>query len=194
MDFSELALKTRSYRRFDQTAAIEPSTLRGLIDLVRRVPSAANRQPLRYVASCGPAMNRQIFGTLSWAGALPDWPGPSEGERPAAYVVILHDRNVCEAAPTDVGIAAQTLLLAAVSMGLGGCMFGAVARPRLHEILGLPADLEIMLVVALGKPVERVVLEDALPGASLKYYRDADQTHHVPKRRLQDVLLRTITE
>jgi len=194
MDFSELALKTRSYRRFDQTAAIEPSTLRGLIDLVRRVPSAANRQPLRYVASCGPAMNRQIFGTLSWAGALPDWPGPSEGERPAAYVVILHDRNVCEAAPTDVGIAAQTLLLAAVSMGLGGCMFGAVARPRLHEILGLPADLEIMLVVALGKPVERIVLEDALPGASLKYYRDADQTHHVPKRRLQDVLLRTITE
>ena len=194
MDFSELALKTRSYRRFDQATAIEPSTLRGLIDLVRRVPSAANRQPLRYVASCGPAMNRQIFGTLSWAGALPDWPGPSEGERPAAYVVILHDRNVCEAAPTDVGIAAQTLLLAAVSMGLGGCIFGAVARPRLHEILGLPADLEIMLVVALGKPVERVVLEDALPGASLKYYRDADQTHHVPKRRLQDVLLRTITE
>ncbi len=69
-------------------------------------------------------------------------------------------------------------------------MFGAVARPKLHQILRLPADLEIMLVVALGRPVEKVVLEDALPGSSLKYYRDSDQTHHVPKRRLQDVLLR----
>jgi nitroreductase len=194
MDFSELVLKTRSYRRFDQKTPVDAATLRKFVDLVRRVPSAANRQPLRYVASCGPAMNAQIFSTLSWAGALPDWPGPPEGERPAAYVVILHDRNVCAAAPTDVGIAAQTLLLAAVSLGLGGCMFGAVARPRLHEILALPAELEIMLVVALGRPVETIVLEDALPGASLKYYRESDQTHHVPKRRLQDVLLRTVTE
>ncbi len=194
MDFKELVLKTRSYRRFDEKAAIDPSTLRDLIDLVRRVPSAANRQPLRYIASCGPAMNARIFGTLSWAAALSDWAGPSQGERPAAYVVVLHDRKVREAAPTDVGIAAQTLLLAAVSVGLGGCILGAVARPRLHEILELPPDVEVMVVVALGRPVEKIVLDDAAPGGSLKYCRDPDRTHHVPKRRLQDVLLRTITD
>jgi nitroreductase len=194
MDFAELVLRTRSTRRFDESAAVEASTLHRLIDLVRRVPSAANRQPLKYVVSCGPQMNARIFGTLSWAGALPDWPGPAPGERPGAYVVILHDRKVCESAPTDVGIAAQTLLLAAVSMGLGGCMFGAVARSRLHEILELSPELEIMLVVALGKPLEKIVLEEAEPGASLKYYRDSDRTHHVPKRRLPEVLLRTVTD
>ncbi len=190
MDFGELVRRTRSYRRFDQKAAIDASTLRRLVDLARQTPSSRNRQPLRYIASCGPAANARIFSTLSWAAALPDWPGPSDGERPAAYVVILHDSTVSEPVPIDVGIAAQTLLLAAVSIGLGGCMLGAVARTRLAEILRLPAELQIMLVVALGRPVERVVLEDAPPLASLAYYRQPDGTHHVPKRRLQDVLLR----
>jgi nitroreductase len=194
MDFRELVSKSRSYRRFDPTVAVTPAAVGDLVDLARRSPSAANRQPLRYVASCGPAMNAKIFATLSWAGALTDWPGPAEGERPTAYVVILHDRDVCESAPHDAGIAAQTLLLAAVSMGLGGCMFGSVRRPALREILRLPDNLEIVLVVALGAPVERVVLEEAQPGGSLKYYRDPDRTHHVPKRRLQDVLLRTHTD
>jgi len=194
MDFRELVLKTRSYRRFEQKAAVDTATLRDLIDLVRRVPSAANRQPLRYIASCGPRMNAGIFETLSWAGALPDWPGPEEGERPAAYVVILHDKQVCDSAPHDVGIAAQTLLLAAVSVGLGGCMFGSVQRSKLREILQIPESLEIVLVVALGRPVEKVVLEDAQPGTSLKYYREPDRAHHVPKRRLEDVLLRTFAE
>ncbi len=194
MDFRELVLKTRSCRRFDSTVAVTPAVVRDLVDVVRHVPSAANRQPLRYVASCGPAMNAKIFATLSWAGALPDWPGPAERERPTAYVVILHDRDVCEPAPHDAGIAAHTLLLAAVSMGLAGCMFGAIQRPALHEILQLPDNLEIVLVVAIGAPVEKIVLEEAGPGGSLKYYRDRDGTHHVPKRRLEDVLLRTCTD
>ncbi len=194
MDFRELVLKTRSYRRFDSKVAVSAAAVRDLVDIVRRVPSAANRQPLRYMASCGHSMNARIFTTLSWASALPDWPGPVEGERPKAYVVILHDRDVCEPVPQEVGIAAQTLLLAAVSMGLGGCMLGPTQSVALRQILQLSDNLEITLVVALGAPIERVVLEEAQPGSSLKYYREPDRTHHVPKRRLEDVLLRTYTD
>lgn len=190
MDFRELVLKTRSYRRYDGTHEITPESLNELIDLARQTPSGSNVQRLKYIASCDPAMNAQIFSTLSWAGALPDWPGPEESERPTGYVVLLLDKDIGENPSEDVGIAAQTILLGAVSVGLGGCMFGSTRKKQLREILGLAANLEIVLVVCLGKPVENVVLEELEPGQATKYYRDEDQTHHVPKRSLGEVLIK----
>ena len=190
MNFQELVHKTRSYRRFDQTTPIPRDRIVALVDLIRAVPSAGNRQPLRYIASCGSQTNARIFETLGWAASLPDWPGPEEGERPAGYVVFLHDSRVDSSwRLCDVGIAAQTLLLAATAEGLGGCMFGNIRKKRLQEILEVPEHLEIALVVALGKPVEKVVLEQAAPQGPLTYYREPDGTHHVPKRPLTEVLL-----
>jgi nitroreductase len=190
VNFDELVRKTRSYRRFDQSTAISRNRIVALVDLLRSVPSAGNRQPLRYVASCGPQMNARIFETLGWAASLPDWPGPEEGERPAGYVVFLHDSRADSSWHScDVGIAAQTLLLAATAEGLGGCMFGNVRKKRLQEILQVPEHLEIVLVVALGKPVEKIVLDEAAPEGSLTYYREPDGTHHVPKRPLAEALL-----
>ena len=194
MKFRDLVLKTRSYRRFDQSAALSADQLRELVDLARQTPSAANRQPLKYVISCGAGMNARIFQTLSWAGSLKDWPGPEESERPTGYIVILHDRDVFESVVEDVGIVAQTILLGAVEMGLGGCMFGSVRRAELKEALALPENLEIRLVVALGKPVEKVVLEEAAPGAPVTYYRDRDRTHHVPKRGMDQILVQSHAE
>ena len=190
MEFKELVLKTRSYRRYDATHKIAPEELNDLVDLARQTPSGGNVQPLKYVASCDPEMNDRIFSTLGWAASLPDWPGPGESERPTGYIVILHDKQVSEGVGRDVGIAAQTILLGAVSMGLGGCMFGSVRKSRLREILDLPENLEIQLVISLGKPVENVVLEELQPGAATKYYRDGDQTHHVPKRSLKEALVK----
>ena len=190
MDFEKLVLKTRSYRRYDGTHTIAPESLNRLIDLARQTPSGSNTQRLKYIASCDPDMNARIFSTLGWAGALPDWPGPVESERPTGYIVILHDKQVSENPSDDVGIAAQTILLGAVSMGLGGCMFGSTRKKQLREILDLAEHLEIALVVSVGKPVEHVVLEELEPGGATKYYRDDDQTHHVPKRSLQEVLIK----
>ena len=112
---------------------------------------------------------------------LPDWPGPGPSERPSAYVVVLLDATIAQAADVDVGIAAQTLLLGAVERGLGGCMFRT-------EFLRLPDHPSVTLVIALGKPVEKIVLEDCPPGGAGTYYREADQTHHVPKRRLDELI------
>ena len=192
MEFKELVRKTRSYRRFDGTAPIEKETLSGLVDLARCTPSGSNRQPLKYVTSCSAEWNAKIFQTLSWAGGLPDWPGPDESERPTGYVVILTDTKIRESADSDLGIAAQTILLGAVAQGLGGCMFGSIKRSALAAALEIPEHLEISLVVALGKPVETVVLEEAESGASLTYYRDADQKHHVPKRKLDEILVKSL--
>ncbi|MGO9413471.1 MAG: nitroreductase family protein [Spirochaetia bacterium] len=188
MEMYELVTKCRSYRRFNAGAPVSMTVLKGLIALARRVPSAANRQPLKYVLSCSPQMNERIFQSLAWAAYLKDWPGPSPEERPTAYIVVLLDTDISRSADIDVGIAAQTILLAATAQGLGGCMFGAIKREQLAEALALPPRLSIALVIAIGTPVEKVVLEALPPEGSIKYYRDPEGTHHVPKRSEEDLI------
>jgi nitroreductase len=187
--FRELVLANRSYRRFREDERIEMETLRSLVDLARCTPSAANLQPLKYILSNTPERNAVVFSTLAWAGYLPDWPGPVEGERPSAYVIVLLDTCLSKSAGCDLGIAAQTILLGATEKGLGGCMFGSIERDRLCKELAIDERFDVMLVIALGKPVEKVVLEDVGPDGSIKYYRDDDAVHHVPKRKLGDVIL-----
>jgi nitroreductase len=189
MDFTELVLKNRSYRRFDGSYRIEERTLKELVGLARITPSSANKQPLKFVLSCSPDWNARIFDTVSWAGYISDWPGPEESERPTAYIVVLFDTALQIAADIDVGIASQTILLGAVRMGLGGCMLGSVKKDALAKLLSLHAKLKVSLVIALGKPVEKIVLEDMAADGSVKYYRDASLTHHVPKRKIEELIL-----
>jgi nitroreductase len=184
----ELVLRNRSYRRFHQSPAIDLAMLRELVDLARLSPSAANRQPLRYILSADPATNARIFPHMGWAGYLADWPGPEEGERPTGYVVMLADRRISPTVDCDHGIAAQTILLGAAEMGFGGCMIGSIQRDALRAALSIPDDYAILLVLAMGKPSETVVLE-ACTG-DIKYWRDPAGVHHVPKRSLDEIVLR----
>lgn len=185
----DLVMKNRSYRRFYQDVPIEQETLKELVDLARCSASGANRQPLKYVLSCTTDRNAKVFSTLAWAGALPDWLGPSEGERPSGYIIILGDTEISKNAGVDHGIAAQSILLGAVDKGLGGCMLASVKRDELRTALDIPEQYEILLALALGKPKEKVVLETLEPGGDVRYWRDEDQVHHVPKRRLEDIIV-----
>ncbi len=186
----DLVTRCRSFRRFDESVRVDDATLRELVDLARLSPCGGNNQPLKFLLSNTAERNARIFPSLAWAGSLPDWPGPAEGERPTAYVVILGDTEVSRSFGVDHGIAAHGILLGAMEKGLGGCMLGAIKRTELKEALGLPDRYEILLVVAFGKPAEKVVLEDVGPGADIRYYRDAESTHHVPKRTLDELILR----
>ena len=185
----DLVLKNRSYRRFDESHPIAEETLKELVDLARLTPSGANFQPLKYRLSNTPATNALIFPTLAWAGYLKEWPGPGEGERPTAYVTILGDTQIAKNFGCDHGIAAQTILLGAAERGLGGCMIGNIRRDELRQVLQLPERYEILLVLALGKPVEEVVLEALPEDGSVKYWRDEQAVHHVPKRDLAEILV-----
>jgi len=185
----ELVKGNRSYRRFHPETALTLETLKGLVNLARLSASAANLQPLKYFLSAEPQSNAAIFSCLAWAGYLKDWPGPAEGERPAAYIVILGDTGISKNFGCDHGIAAQSILLGARAQGLGGCMLGSIQRDRLRELLQIPEQLDILLVIALGRPKETVVLEEVGPGGDIKYWRGPDGIHHVPKRRLEDIIL-----
>ncbi|MEW6490352.1 MAG: nitroreductase family protein [Thermodesulfobacteriota bacterium] len=187
--FRDLVLRNRSYRRFDESHRISRETLLELVDLARQTPSAANRQPLKYVLCADPETNAAVFPCLGWAAYLKDWPGPGPGERPSAYIVLLVDETIATDWWCDDGIAAQTICLAAVERGLGGCMIGNVQKDRLREALKIPAHLRIRLVLALGKPSERVVLEPLPPDGDVRYWRDPEGVHHVPKRSLEEIVL-----
>jgi nitroreductase len=185
----DLVLKCRSYRRFYQEVPVDNKTLRELVDLARVSASAVNKQPLKYVLSSSAEQNAVIFSCLHWAGTLKTWPGPAEGERPAAYIIILRDGSIAEKVQVDHGIDAWSILLGAAEKGLGGCMLGAVDKEKLRELLKLPNKYEILLVVALGKPKEKVILEAMKKDDSFDYWRDENQGHHVPKRQLDDIIV-----
>jgi len=185
----ELVTKNRSNRRFPQQEPVERETLRELVDLGRLSASAANRQPLKYILSCEAERNALIFSCLRWAGYIKDWRGPAEGERPAAYIIVLGDTSISPAFLCDHGIAAQSIMLGAVERGLGGCILAAVQRTKLSKLLKIPEHYEILLVLALGKPREKVTLETVGPDGDIKYWRDEDQVHHVPKRALDDIIV-----
>lgn len=185
----DLIMRNRSYRRFRQEASIELGTLRELVELARYSPSAANLQPLKYILSCDSRKNALIFPHLAWAGYLKDWPGPSEGERPAAYIVILGDKRISASVKCDHGIAAQSILLGAVERGLGGCMIGSIQREGLRRDLEIAQHYEILLVLALGVPSEEVKIEPVDSDGGIEYWRDDEGVHHVPKRPLDDMIV-----
>jgi len=189
MMLRDLVFKNRSYRRFYQEVAINLATLRELVDLARNSASGANMQPLKYTLACDPGKNSVIFSHLGWAGYLKDWPDPSEGERPAGYIIILGDKNIRQSFGCDHGIAAQSILLGATEKGLGGCIIASIQREELRAALEIPSHYDILLTIALGKPKEIVQLETVGPDGDIKYWRDEEDIHHVPKRPLNDIIV-----
>ncbi len=185
----ELVIKNRSYRRFFQDEKIEIETLKELVDLARLTASGLNRQVLRYYLSNDKKMTNKINDTLVWAGYCKGWVSPPEGEKPSAFIVMLKDTEAGPGLVQDEGIAAQTILLGAVEKGFGGCMLGSIDRKKLSSLLNLPDKYEICLVIALGRPKEKVVIEEIDKSGDIRYYRDELLTHHVPKRRLEDIII-----
>jgi nitroreductase len=183
-----LIKKNRSYRRFDQKKTISTDVLRKLVNYARLSPSSANIQPLKYYLSNSLLLNKLIFPTLSWAGYLKDWQGPAEGERPSAYIIILGDTNVKKNFSIDPGICAQSIMLGAVEEGFGGCMIGSIKKEQLRNNLSISEQYEILLVLALGEPIEEILIDEINENESIKYWRDNNSVHHVPKRRLNDII------
>lgn len=194
-EFFELVKSSRTYRRYDGKPVGE-DVLRDLVDAARMAPTGNNTQLLRFcvVGEESPAKSQLVFSHLHWAGALKDWDGPEVYQRPGGYVVIC----VPAAAATnpirllDVGIAAQTVALAAAARGLGCCMHKSYDAVLGDELGLTEKDLAVALVISVGGRGEKVVLERAGVGAAeahgLTYWRETDGSHHVPKLELEDLL------
>ncbi len=189
MELKEIIKRNRSYRRFYQNQKISKETLLSFVELARLSPSARNAQILKYYISNESELNERIFKHLTWAGYLKDWDGPAESEKPSAYIIITHDKSIAGNQFCDEGIAAQSIMLGASEIGLGGCIIAAIDRKNLRNELSLDDNLEILLVLAIGKPNEKVILESMEIDDEFRYWRDKSGIHHVPKRKLSDIVI-----
>lgn len=185
----DLILKNRSCRRFQENESVSPDDLKELVELARLSASGGNKQALKFILSHDEQTNETIFPHLAWAAGLPEWDGPEQGKRPAAYIIILGDNEISGGFGVDHGIAAQSILLGAAEKGFAGCMLGSVKREKLRKDLSIPERYEILLVIALGKPDEQVVIDDCEPGSDTAYWRDDNDVHHVPKRTLDELIV-----
>lgn len=157
MDFKELVLKNRSYRGYDHSRKVSREELLEMVDCARFAASSVNKQPLKYVLVCEPEKVDRVQPLTKWGRALPDMVLPHPGKEPTAFIVICLDKTISENEKVftrDMGIVAQTILLAAV-----------------------------------GKPDEEIVMTDLPEDGNTNYYRDADDVHYVPKRALEDIVL-----
>ncbi len=188
MMISDLISQTRTHRRFDQKRPIPRDTLTHLIDLARLGGSARNLQPWKYMICKQSRHCQAIFPHLGWAGYLPSWPGPAEGEHPTAYILCLLDTSISNEADFDLGIASQNMLLGAMAHGLGGCRIASFSK-SLQGLLNLPTNLKLKLVIALGYPAETVSIVEPLEHGSIKYWHGESNKHFVPKRSLAEILL-----
>jgi nitroreductase len=191
MDFAEMIMKNRSYRKFIEKQPVPENVLKELVNYARLSASSGNIQGLKFYISTDPEKNRLIFSALRWAYYLTNWDGPEEGERPAAYIILLGDTEIHKTIEVDVGIAAQSIMLGAVSMGYGGCMIGSLDRVSLRKSLEIPKRYDIPLVLALGKPDETVRIENMGEEGEIEYWRDEFKVHHVPKRSLKELIIKS---
>jgi nitroreductase len=191
MDLKKTISTTRTYRRFDEKQPLEPEILHRLVDLARLGGSSRNCQAWQYMVVTESRLREDIFPYLGWAGYLQDWKGPVEGERPSAYILCLlnHDwLNVPDKlAYFDLGISSQNLLLGAMEKNIGGCRIGAFSQ-KLADLFKMPSHLTLELVIALGVPAEKVVVEQ-IDNNNTHYWRDEEDIHHVPKRKLDDIII-----
>lgn len=190
MHFRELVELNRTRRKFDQSRPMDTETLAALVELTRFTPSGANKQPLKYAVAADPGVCAEIYPLLGWAAYLKDWNGPEEGQRPTGYIVIMLDKDIADSPGCDHGIASQTIMLGAVEQGYGGCIIATVNRKKLARVLDLPDKYETLLVLALGVPAQEVVVESLPADGDIKYWTGEDGNHHVPKRSLDELLVK----
>lgn len=185
--FFDLVKEARSCRRYDEAAGLAEGTMEWLVDCARLIPCARNQQALRYVAVTSPKARNAMITSLSWAAALKDWKGPKEGERPGGFLVICTPPSITPHMRMDLGIAGQTIQLAATYAGLASCMFVSFDPAKVKPIIDVEEPWETALVLAIGKPAETRCVAPVPPSGELTYWRDEKSVHHVPKYDLDQV-------
>ena len=179
----------RTYRRFEQRP-VAPEILTEAVDAARIASCGANRQTVRYIIVESADAVAAVQPLVHWAAYLPPEQGaPKPDELPTAFIAILQDDNLPGASDVDVGLALGSLTAAAWAHGVGNCIMGAINRPALTELLALPEGVRLCYMVALGYPTHESHLVSMQDG-DVKYYLDDNRDFCVPKRGMEEVLLK----
>ena len=180
-----LLRRNRSYRGYDPSRVVRREELMKLVEATTLVPSGKNQQTLRYRLVTAEESDK-VLPLIRLGAALPELHLPFPGTEPRAFLVICSTVPENPVLDIDLGIAAQSLLLKAVEMGLNGIIIRAFDPGKMKESLGL--ELTPLLVIAVGKGAENIFLRPVDPGESLNYYRK-NGVHFVPKLKADDLVI-----
>jgi len=189
MYLKELVTRARTCRRFNGNRHLTSDELAELVDYARLSASARNAQVLRFVTVTDEATCSALNSLVVLGGALtPDQRARSD-QHPGGFIVIVGPEKMDDFTVMDIGIAAQSINLAACESGLACCMIGAVKKAETAVLLGLPDDLKVKLVLAVGEPDEDRRLVGRRPDGKLTYYRNEQDEHCVPKITLAEAVI-----
>lgn len=184
----DLLMRNRSYRRFDENVEVPVEKIESWVEAARYTASMRNVQPLKYILVTDPTHCEQLCRMVHWAGYLTDWDGPEEGERPRAFLVQVLDSNIAASGRYDEGLQLEAITLSAIEDGFGCCIMLSFSQGEVARYFDLPDNIFPLAIVAIGKPAEKVVLEDMQAYGDYKYYHDENGVHHVPKRKFEDLV------
>jgi len=189
MDIEEIIYKRRTIRRFKQDP-LPIETLKKLVDFARVAPMAKNVQALEFIIIQKPEMREKLFPLVNWASSLPlEERTPESGREPTAYIVVLVNTDIKRPfVDFDTGAAVENILLGAVKFGLGSCWMASIKAKKIRTLLEIPEHYDIKQVISLGVPDEESVMEPY--SDSFKYWKDRDGKMHVPKRNLDDIIIK----
>jgi nitroreductase len=186
MTVHDLILSRRTIRQF-KADPIPRELLTRLAEAGRLAPSAANLQPLEFIAVDDRTACARLFPCLKWAAYIAPNGDPRPGFEPSAYIVVLVNTAIRDKMyEYDVGAAVENMILAALAESVGSCWLISIDRPKIAEVLGVPVGYRVDSVLALGQPAESPVAEEMRD--SVKYWKDEVGRLHVPKRPLAAVL------
>ncbi len=175
-------LKRRTIRLF-KPKKIPKRILKKLINAARLAPSARNLQPLEYLVVDDENLCDKIFENVHFGGKIEKL--RKKENRPVAYILVLVNKKIKENNfEHDVGLAVENIVLTAWEEGIGCCIMGAIEREKISQIFNLPSHYYLDLVIALGYPAEKPVVEEGRG----EYWRNEKGTLHVPKRSLKEIL------
>lgn len=189
MNIEEAIYKRRTIRRYKQDP-IPSDILRKLIDYARVAPAGSNIQSLEFIIVGSNEMRQKLFPLVRWASSLPkERRTPESGREPTAYIIVLVNTDIKQSyVDFDVGAAVENILLGAISYGIGSCWMGSIKGSKIKTLLEIPENYEIKHVISLGYPDEGSVVEPF--EGSFKYWKDEQGNMHVPKRALNDVIVK----
>lgn len=189
-DFLDLIKETRSCRRFKENEPLGMKDLEWLTECARLSSSARNAQELRFMLVSEQSLCNELVNISRWATAIKGWNGPKPGERPTGFINILAPEKSGEILLYDAGIASQSIQLGATYRNWASCIVLSFDHQKIMKILEIPDSYKPLLIIALGYPAEKRVLEDMKENESFNYWRDEADVHHVPKRLLEDLIIK----
>jgi nitroreductase len=146
MSLFDVILSRRSIRSYENKE-IPQEILRQVLEAGRQAPSAANRQPVRFIIVTDSEIKKELSTSLF---------GKHIKNAPLAIIGCADEKSLLTGkwAIIDATIAMQNMIIAALTFGVGSCWIGSFSEKKVKDLLKIPDKWKVVALLTLGYPAE----------------------------------------